>query len=289
MKAFFHSKANSVLPELTMLENTYSGFVHPKHFHETYCVQIIDKGSDSLYCNGSNYKNIGHNEVILINPGEVHTGGGGSFNPAGEQLVCKVFYFGLSEWNNILGESFSKNKNISDARFRTPVITDKALVQKIKIISDLKTLDDDSLLIEELYHEIMCSLVTQQLSGPGHFDEDFKKYKEAIDRGKEYIHDNINKKLLLDDVARAAYISPFHFLRIFKRFTGITLHQYVLSLRIERARLLFRQQLSIVKTYQKLGFTNQVHFTKVFKKMTGLTPMEYKRVVQTTSAGINID
>lgn len=279
MNAFFHSKAKSVLPELTLLENTYSGFVHPKHFHETYCVQIIDKGSDNLYCNGSNYKNIGHNEVILINPGEVHTGGGGSVNTPEEQLVCKTFYFGLNELTNIPGESFNNNKNISDARFKTPVITDKALVQKIKMISDLKDLAEDNLFVKELYHDIMCNLAMQQLSRPVHFDEGFKKYEEAINRGKEYIHDNIDKKLLLEDVARAAYISPFHFLRTFKRFTGITLHQYVLSLRIERARSLFRQQLSIDETYKKLGFTNQVHFTKVFKKMTGLTPMEYKRVV----------
>jgi AraC-like DNA-binding protein len=125
----------------------------------------------------------------------------------------------------------------------------------------------------------MCSLAEQQLPNPIFFDEDFKKYAEAIRRGKEYINDNLSHKLLLDDIARAAYISPFHFLRIFKRFTGITLHQYVLSLRIERAKSFFRQQLSIAETFNRLGFSNQVHFTRVFKKMTGLTPMQYKRIM----------
>ena len=279
MNGFIDSKASFVLPELMLIENTYSDFVYPRHFHETYCVQIVDKGSDRLYCNGSNYRNIKDNAVVLINPGEIHTGGGGSHNSTKEQLVCKVFYFGLSEWNNILGDSFNISQKLSDARFKTPVITDKRIVQSIKEMFSLKSSDENNLLIKELYHEIMCSLAEQQLPNPIFFDEDFKKYAEAIKRGKEYINDNLNHKFLLDDIARAAYISPFHFLRIFKRFTGITLHQYVLSLRVERAKSFFRQQLSIAETFNRLGFSNQVHFTRVFKKMTGLTPMQYKRIV----------
>ena len=85
---------------------------------------------------------------------------------------------------------------------------------------------------------------------------------------------------MLEDIARVAFISPFHFLRVFKKFTGITLHQYILSLRIERAKVLLRQKNTIGITLSKTGFSDQAHFTKVFKKITGLTPKQFKDTVR---------
>lgn len=113
------------------------------------------------------------------------------------------------------------------------------------------------------------------MSAPVSLDEKFKKYEYQIKRAIEFINDQLSENLLLDQIAKEAYMSQYHFLRVFTKITGLTLHQYILALRIERAKLLLKQTRNINTTYSKVGFLNQSHFTRVFKKIAGLTPGQY--------------
>ncbi len=68
---------------------------------------------------------------------------------------------------------------------------------------------------------------------------------------------------------------------VFTRATGLTPHQYVLRVRIERAKLqLENRTLSIAEVSRLSGFRTQEHFTKVFRKMVGVTPREFRSAMQ---------
>jgi AraC family transcriptional regulator len=68
-------------------------------------------------------------------------------------------------------------------------------------------------------------------------------------------------------------LSPHHFSRVFKRVTGLSPHQYVLSQRIQLARqLLTETKLSIAEVAHDVGFYDQSHFTYHFKRLVGVTP-----------------
>lgn len=68
-------------------------------------------------------------------------------------------------------------------------------------------------------------------------------------------------------------MSPYHFARTFKHVTGVAPHQYVLKVRLERAKsLLLRGNLSIAEVAHKVGFFDQSHFTRYFKRLVGVTP-----------------
>ena len=89
-----------------------------------------------------------------------------------------------------------------------------------------------------------------------------------IERGRE---------LSLADIAGAAYLSEFHFARLFKKITGATPHAYLAALRNERARrLLAETDLSIGEIGARVGYTSQSHFTKVFRAASGLTPKAFR-------------
>ncbi len=274
----YTSKATIASNDLVFFENTYNNFSCPKHFHETFQVEIIEKGTKSCYCNGSNYNNIQKDTLVFINPGEIHTGG----NTTNDKLVCRAFYPEPGAWLNIVGESFGnlQSAGLSSTRFKTPVANDNRIAGNIKTLFHLSQSDENNLLVKELYQQVMFDLMSRHMTSSISFDENFQKYDAAIKRAFEYINDNISGKLLLEDIAKSAFISPFHFLRVFKNFTGITLHQYILSLRVERAKMLLRQKSTISYTYSQVGFLNQTHFTKVFRKMTGLTPRQFKEVVR---------
>jgi AraC family transcriptional regulator len=89
----------------------------------------------------------------------------------------------------------------------------------------------------------------------------------------EMIHDDLQANPSLSALADAVRLSPHHFSRVFKRVTGLSPHQYVLSQRIQLAqRLLVETKLSIAEVAHDVGFYDQSHFTYHFKRLVGITP-----------------
>lgn len=96
-------------------------------------------------------------------------------------------------------------------------------------------------------------------------------------RAIEFMSDNCGRELGLAEIAGSAYLSEFHFARLFKKITGATPHAYLASLRIERARrLLAESDLSIADVGGAVGYTSQSHFTKIFREATGMTPKAFR-------------
>ncbi len=97
-------------------------------------------------------------------------------------------------------------------------------------------------------------------------------------RAVEFMHDNCGRELGLSEIASAAYLSEFHFARLFKKITGLTPHGFLAGLRIERARrLLAESDLPIVEVGATVGYASQSHFTKVFREATGMTPRAFRQ------------
>ncbi len=102
-------------------------------------------------------------------------------------------------------------------------------------------------------------------------------------RAVEFMHDNCGRELSLAEIAGAAYLSEFHFARLFKKITGVTPHAYLASLRVERARrLLAETDLPIAEIGAQVGYNSQSHFTKVFREGTGLTPKAFRDAASST-------
>ncbi|MGH9767351.1 MAG: helix-turn-helix domain-containing protein [Blastocatellia bacterium] len=105
-------------------------------------------------------------------------------------------------------------------------------------------------------------------------------------RAIEFMSDNCGRELSLAEIAGTAYLSEFHFARLFKKITGSTPHTYLASLRIEKARrLLAETDLPITEVGAQVGYASQSHFTKIFREATGMTPKAFRdAAVKTTIA-----
>jgi AraC-like DNA-binding protein len=96
-------------------------------------------------------------------------------------------------------------------------------------------------------------------------------------RAMDFIQSHIDQPILLGQVAAAVALSPFHFHREFKRATGMTPHQYIVHVRMERAKtLLSDSDLSLVEVAAQVGFADQSHFSSTFRKATAMTPRSYR-------------
>jgi AraC family transcriptional regulator len=99
-----------------------------------------------------------------------------------------------------------------------------------------------------------------------------------LSRVMELIEARLEGRLLLGDLAQVAALSPFHFLRAFRRTTGFTPHAYVTARRMERAlRLLLSTQHPIPEVAARLGYANPAHFRRAFRKAFGVAPGEIER------------
>lgn len=98
-----------------------------------------------------------------------------------------------------------------------------------------------------------------------------------IRRALELMHAHLSRELPLEEIAAAAFLSPFHFARLFKKLTGASPHAYLATLRVARAEgLLAETDLSISEVSRLVGYSSPSHFTKAFRQATGLAPRAYR-------------
>lgn len=98
-----------------------------------------------------------------------------------------------------------------------------------------------------------------------------------IRRAMDYICRNLDRDLSRKEIADAIYLNPEYLSRLFKRETGSSLNDYILTEKMRAAQSLLGDTnipVSIIAT--KVGYSNFSYFSQVFKKYTGLSPVEYR-------------
>jgi AraC-like DNA-binding protein len=84
--------------------------------------------------------------------------------------------------------------------------------------------------------------------------------------------------LSVNDVARQAHISPFHFIRQFEALFGQTPHQFRIQTRLDRAKILLaRGNHSVTDVCMEVGFTSLGSFSDLFTRRVGTAPSIYQR------------
>src|SRR5262250_1117451 len=96
-------------------------------------------------------------------------------------------------------------------------------------------------------------------------------------RVKEFVHAKMEDELSLGELAQSVGLSIAHFSEMFRKSTGETPHQFVLRLRVERAKEKLRSAESrVLDVAIACGFKTQQHFARVFRQLCGATPTEYR-------------
>lgn len=102
--------------------------------------------------------------------------------------------------------------------------------------------------------------------------------RRALNRACSFIAENLGERFTLDDLARQAGVSRFHFARLFRVSTGDSPMAYLVKSRIERAKqMLLQGDRPVCEIAAVLGFCDQSHLTRTFRRLTGLTPREFAR------------
>ena len=148
----------------------------------------------------------------------------------------------------------------------------------------LSEYEEDSFLSEAVIYARMLDILSligrYQAFASCRFDAGPQKQKEYLDRFLSicnYIDEHCTEDLSLDQVAKTAGFSKYHFTRLFKQFTNTTYYKYLNRKRIDHAMLLLSDpDIPVTEAALQSGFSSLSTFLRVFRSVKQCTPTEFR-------------
>ncbi|WP_422938715.1 helix-turn-helix domain-containing protein [Vreelandella venusta] len=97
-----------------------------------------------------------------------------------------------------------------------------------------------------------------------------------VRRSKALMENYYSERIEVNELAKTALMSRFHYIRTFQSMYGLTPRSYLRDLRIKQAKNLLRSGLSVTEVCFAVGYESLPTFSSVFKKCTGYTPRDYQ-------------
>ena len=253
------------------------------HSHKNFELNYITAGSGRRIV-GNHISSYTKGDLVLLGPNISHCWEvlePGSDNQ-GECVVTHFYeniissnFFNIPELNevvNLLKESssgilFKGSKNKKVAESLKKMVNMQGLeryIELLKVFSLLLQIDD-----------------REYLALPSSMPNNYNKDREQIDKIYEYVFQNVQNGINLNDAAKLVFMEPSSFCRYFKKKTSQTFMDYVKSVRIGiAARLLAETDKQITQICYECGYNNLANFNHYFKVVMKKTPSEYRKAFQ---------
>lgn len=103
---------------------------------------------------------------------------------------------------------------------------------------------------------------------------------DYIGKSIEYMNEYYNSNISIDEICKNIYISSCHFQRIFKKHMNQTPYNYLMEIRVNRAKeKLLEEKMPIEEIARLCGFVSATHFSAVFKRMEGISPSAFRKLI----------
>ncbi len=105
------------------------------------------------------------------------------------------------------------------------------------------------------------------------------EYNQKISNIIKYINANLDSELSLENISARFYISKYHLLREFKKYTGFTIHRFIQKKRLIMARMLLKEDVKVSEVSMICGFGDYSNFIRTFKREYGISPKVFAREI----------
>ncbi|WP_069997213.1 AraC family transcriptional regulator [Cellulosilyticum sp. I15G10I2] len=237
------------------------------HFHHQISIGFVERGSCMLEVYDKTYHII-ENTMLIIPANIVH-----KCSPKDHShWRFKMLYI------DTLWFQSAFNKDNKDLSFLYQQI-DERLYQMFACLFDptyiaAKDMGYESILVESILNLLdLGNENFYKISGQD-------QHISHIECVKAYLDTNYLNPVMLEDISELVHLSKYYIIRQFQQLYGLSPYQYLVNLRINRAKELLNEQKEIIEAALQTGFYDQSHFTKCFKQYMGLTPMQYRNYVK---------
>lgn len=137
--------------------------------------------------------------------------------------------------------------------------------------------------LKELHFEQSTTLLLRQLlltiSRNIHkINERPYAYNLQVEKAIRYFHSMPEKEFVIKDYTKEHHINYYRFIDSFSKYTGLAPKQYIIQIRISKAKeLLTNEMLSVAEVGNLVGYENALYFSRLFKQEVGLSPLHYRQ------------
>ncbi|MGA9997835.1 MAG: AraC family transcriptional regulator [Pyrinomonadaceae bacterium] len=240
----------------------------PRHWHEEYQLCLIQSGPSELGYRGSSLPTPPAS-LFMIYPGEVHS------NRAYDNAGCsyRTLFVDTELMRGASIEVHGKETGLPF--FPTAVVFDKDVLSQymdlhLALEQPASSLERQVLLLNFL--AVLIARFAESRPQPRLFGPE----RQAVTRACDYLVEHYAENVSLENLARIANLSPFHFNRVFSEQFGMPPHAFQTQLRVSRAKTLLREGWTIPQVASETGFADQSHLNRHFKRLAGVTPGQYR-------------
>ena len=262
----------TMLPALSGLETVHANYhkqTFSKHVHETYTIGLIQIGAQQFYRTGAQHV-APENTIILVNADEVHTGQTATSNG----WSYRAIYPTPEQFEQAAQESLVQSKGIP--YFPNAVLKDDHMAGLMRHFFQRLDNNASNLETESLLYNMLNYLLQRHSQTRPELSK-VVSYERGIKQAKEYLQACPQENISLEDLARVANLSPYHFLRQFKKVVGLPPHAYQVQLRLQKAKALLKLGTKPSEAALVSGFHDQSHLNRYFKQALGTTPSKYQK------------
>lgn len=166
------------------------------------------------------------------------------------------------------------------AQRRNGIVFEEVLTQSIrKNIFSIISYYKNDLEIKEVEHsKILYDCLCILTFSHGEEKESKSESTKAVDRAKEYVRLNMDRNISLDTVAEFVGLSSCHFSRLFKKETSYSPYEYIILVRLNKAKhLLNTTEKTIKEIAYEVGYHSESNFCNAFTSKIGISPMNFRK------------
>ncbi|NLM50192.1 MAG: AraC family transcriptional regulator [Clostridiaceae bacterium] len=240
------------------------------HSHNSYEIYFLENGHSSILIDGE-IIDVTTNNIVLISPNVLH-------RYCGKYSHERTVIYFDDEFLDIYFTPYAK-KAVTEIFQNKALETPKSERGKISyLIEKLKKSGKDDLDgIFYILFELLASLKNCKRADPSP-----RYVNKSINKILDYINQNYQNIKNLDEIAANFYLTKEYMCNCFKKATGMTVIDYINSLKLQKAaQLLQNTKKPVTQVSLECGFNSSSYFCRVFKKAMSMTPKEYRKGIHT--------
>ena len=245
-----------------------AGYDLVREFYDSFLIEVILEGSVCIETEGRSFTAY-KNDVVLIDCYQRHR----YYSDTGWKAI----------WAHFDGPSARGYYNLI-SQLNGPVFSMPNVRIILKNLSDLFELFSGGHIVSEAQIALMLTAALTAMAEQTDCEGAGRNSDGIIDSILYRINANIADPPSIREMAETASLSEYYFIRVFRRIVGMTPKQYVIAVRMDRARYLLKTTaLSIQAVGRLVGYASESMFCATFKRVQGVTPSEYRKDVSIQS------
>ena len=241
------------------------------HYHDFHKIIVFVSGKVTYHIEGKAYQ-LKPQDILLVSQGAIHKPEIDPSIPYERYIFWIRDDLSSSELNTCFQKANDRSFNL--------IRLDSVLQEKLKdLLPEIEhslrdTQFGDSILSKALFAQFMVYINRIFLKSSTAPDQKSYSSDSQVEQLLKYINPNLSENLSIDHLAERFFFSKYHMMRKFKKETGYTIHNYIISKRLLHARSLIAQGTPVMKAAMQSGFQDYTAFVRAYKKQFGTVPTQ---------------